>query len=546
MQIISTSRLIRFASMLLIAVTMAQSVTARRLTPVEAQSRIARTEIPTLVSGPVHQLMLSTAAKSDDTPLYYVFDHPDGAGYVIASADDRLPAVIGYSINGSFADAQQVPAFRHWLDEAQLSMRAALNVQKASGQPAMHRPVTPILATTWGQGDNKLGVRDHFNLYTPVVRGRRSLTGCTATAMAQIMKHYEWPRRGQGSHSYDLNGYGTVSADFDVEYRWDLMQDHYGFTVAGADTINHEFTEEANEAVSLLMYHCGVGCDMIYGPDASSAWELHAGRAMVEHFGYDRGIHGERRDCYDDVAWDEMIYSELAEGRPVIYVAYTENNYGHTFVADGYKNGFYHINWGWNGLGDGYYLIYSNFALHPKKQDGSGEYLFDGFTLKHSIVAGIQPAIEGSPLHPTVCLQGGCTVGDASAMRVQQGRNYEVHTFRASGYVTNYSCTDLTLCYGVRLTDEATGREYDFADMDARQSLLNIYDMDRPDFRFIPEDVPDGTYSVRLIYRLSEDGEWHEVQTLPAYECPTLTFSDGIDSEDIPLLAQSSPVQRLP
>lgn len=521
-------RLATLAAMCILTVTGAM---AREITPTEALCRLSADAHGVGLSHKPQQLRLVRTMAQAEQPVLYAFNRTDGHGYVITSADDNNPAVLGYAEEGCFEDAMTVPGFKHWIEEAQQAMTYSRSAKKASTQPQLHPLIKPMLTTTWGQGDTKLNVAPHYNIYTPQVNGQQCLVGCTATAMAQVMKYYEYPAIGRGSHSYEFDRIGTVSADFDVRYRWDLMQDHYGFTVIDGDTINCDFTDEANQAVSTLMYHCGVGCDMQYGVTASSAWELDGAYALTEYFGYDRGIHGEHREFYNDREWDNMIYAELVAGRPFIYVAYTEKGFGHTFVADGYLNGLYHINWGWNGLANGYYTILTSEALHAKTLQIGGKFVYDAFVSRHSVVLGIQPPADGTALHPTLCLEGSYNVSHDYMTSTVMGKNDVEHYLTSKALLHNYSCRPLTVTFGVRLVDPESGRHYEFEDNWGTSYMLRIYDVANADFKFIPHNVPDGTYKVYIIYRVEGEKGWFEAQTLPQTSVPVITFSDGIEPE---------------
>lgn len=187
---------------------------------------------------------------------------------------------------------------------------------------AQRADIAPLLKTQWGQWNP-------YNLQCPVLSGRRCPTGCVATAMAQVMRRYEWP------------------AD---RFAWSKMKDTY--------SANASSTSESSQAVAQLMAECGKAVNMVYGRESSAAWEGDAAVALHEQFGYAGSIHEVYRSMYGRTAWENIIYHELEKGRPVIYGG-MPRGYAHQFVCDGYdaKKGDFHFNMGWNFMPDGYYSV---------------------------------------------------------------------------------------------------------------------------------------------------------------------------------------------
>lgn len=220
----------------------------------------------------------------------------------------------------------------------------------------------------------------------------RALTGCVATAMAQVMKYWNYPVHGTGTHTYnsvsffDLGyTFGEQTANFGATtYDWDNMPDH--LTVTSPDV--------QKAAVATLMYHCGVACDMYYGSAAyggsgtkiRNAPYLREGNALngiIKYLGYSSSATGMERNKYDDNAWTALVRGELDASRPIIYAGF-EQTAGHCFVCDGYDDeNRYHFNWGWSGDGDGFFTLNS---LTPN----IGSYTYD-FTIGQEILVGIQP-----------------------------------------------------------------------------------------------------------------------------------------------------------
>ena len=198
--------------------------------------------------------------------------------------------------------------------------------------------IAPMVTTSWGQSSP-------YNNMCPTIRAQHCQTGCVATAMAQIMNYHRWPLTtesipGYASYSYSLN----VPALDPVSFAWDKMLDSYTSSA----------TNEEREAVARLMLYCGVSVEMDYGLSTSAAWEGDAARALVNYFGYAHSVREVFRNMYGPTAWKNLIYRELAAGRPVFYGG-MPSGFLHQFVCDGYKDGLFHMNMAWSFSANDYY-----------------------------------------------------------------------------------------------------------------------------------------------------------------------------------------------
>ena len=215
--------------------------------------------------------------------------------------------------------------------------------------------VAPILNTKWGQG-NPFNALLHYSI------GGNSyefVTGCVATAMAQVMKHYNYPSKGTGSVSYVVWNYmANMNHSFeDSYYDWNNMLDVYNYQEWGS-------LRPTTIAVATLMRDCGMAVKMNYGTQSigSGANSENIVPALKEHFLYDDATQYYRRSDYEKNDWMEMIYNELSENRPIIYTGVDNSDpdkpSGHAFILHGYNSsGDIYVNWGWEGYCDGYYDI---------------------------------------------------------------------------------------------------------------------------------------------------------------------------------------------
>ena len=297
---------------------------------------------------------------------FYVFNVGE-TGFVIISADDRFRPVVGYSDEGAFPEENRSPEMMFYLDkiiEARSSSHAVLpDDAKEEWQSLLHqgKPLSRnggkeadyICETKWNQNSP-------YNYYAPEASsgpGGRCYAGCVATAMSQVMKHWDAPLQGRGTHSY-FSSYGHLSADFgNTTYNWEHMPDHISTSTS---------TTEEIEAVALLMYHCAIAVDMAFSPNGSAAYSEDVAQAMRKYFDY--SIHAKLyyRDYYELYEWQMLLKEQFDLGWPVYYGGYSSSG-GHAFVCDGYDdNDLFHFNWGWGGSSDGWFVIdeidYANWS----------------------------------------------------------------------------------------------------------------------------------------------------------------------------------------
>ena len=295
--------------------------------------------------------------NSSDT-LLYIFESLDNEGFIVMSADFRAEPVLCYSptgfLNGSngllppaFKDLMQ--AYTHYVEDvksAPLNRNTKKNpLWTESGNSFTTSAMVikvPLLTTTWDQNQ-------YYNDLCPVggymygYNGRVP-TGCVATAMAQIMKYWNYPNYGVGSNSYWSALYGTLSADFTEGYNWGNMP--------------VPRPTNGNTDIPKLIYHCGISVNMNYGTDASSASMLKASDALKNYFKYVQPVNLYKSSMSDEI-WINILKGELDADRPVFYRGTrTSSEEGHAFVCDGYdSDNKFHFNFGWGGSADGYYYF---------------------------------------------------------------------------------------------------------------------------------------------------------------------------------------------
>ena len=328
----------------------------------------------------------SSGAAASAPQEYYVFNRGEDEGYVIVSGDDQTEPVLGYCDQGAFDYEQLPPAMQELLDG--YSRQIAL-LQKDRGVVVTdvvptHPKVTELMKSKWNQGyPYNLACPEYFSL-------GRSVTGCVATAIAQILYYHREKSVSETTAAmpaYDTwtshPTYGRLHVEGIPEgspIDWENMKDEYGSA-----------TEKQRKAVADLMHYCGVAVNMDYTNSSSGAQSYAAYEAFGKYFGYGSSVrYVSYSSVTSDTEWDRIVYGEIAAGRPV-YVSGSNSSGGHAFVADGYDGNLkYHINWGWGGTSDGYYLLTN---LTPGQQGIGGS--SDGYNGYREIIIGIEPENYG-------------------------------------------------------------------------------------------------------------------------------------------------------
>lgn len=476
--------------------------------------------------------VLSYTATTNGIADFYVFNREaESEGFVIvnAAADTGTP-ILGYADNVRF-DYDSIPDnLRWWLSLYQSNGIAKVPVHA----PRERHDIPPLISTQWGQ-------TEPFNLAIPQQSGyKRFATGCVATAMAQVMKFWEYPTRGKGSNAFERTYNGgeftlSFSANFGATtYDWAHM----------LDTYDANSSATANNAVAKLMYHAGVSVNMKYGNSSTSDCR-DAAIALTENFGYDASTRIAQREFYTDEAWSDVIYRELAEGRPMLYAGSTATDAGHAFVCHGYEaeNDLYAINWGWNGSYDGYFALVGPDALKPYGTGTGGGSDDDSYTNSQRIVYHILPDEGGEPV-----MQVGTygnfimalnTKGSATPVdHIDVDRttaNPEVNVYyNFSPY--NYGSNTIVGGYGAIMRNVVSGVTYHTspafnATLKARQ-YVSHGSYDSFGTRLIPYN---GTYEILPAFTIDGGITWTPVDIPADQTVPTITITGGDAPEPVAL-----------
>ena len=432
-----------------------------------------------------------------DSPQYYIFNAEDGEGFVIVSGESDMLEVLAYSYDCALNLDDMHPALKGLLScysqavdnirngigsaEEYFGNEPALNTKKRSAGAS--KAVSPLCKCSWGQDKP-------YNRLCPQVDGKTCPTGCVATAMAQIMYYYQWPKVGMGKELYasGISGVGVIGSDFSQHYYdWEAMR---------ATTNENLGDEKSASAVSQLCYDCGIATRMKYGVDGSSTNDDLAMSALYTYFGYKASkIDLLFRSCYaTQDEWNDVVKSFLDNGSPVLYGGYSNGDGGHEFLIDGYNaNGLFHVNWGWDGMSNGYYSIVS---LAPSHSNAA-------FSVGQTMVCGFEPDYSGEDITPRqwrMYMKNPPTVNEES---VKLNESFDV----CLNNVFNASLTARTWTFAIGLYDKDDNQVAVITSTKNRNYTIKVlasYGNTKFDLSAkIPVSIPNGDYTLRAVFRQS-------------------------------------------
>lgn len=358
------------------------------------RARVVARDFLTKIGAERLGFMTDGLVNASDASVFhniYVFQGASGQGFVLVAADDRSYPILGYSITDPFSLQGMPEHIMEWLMnyENQIDMMLTIEPDTVGDFSVMEFPdeggedlilpssVRPLIATKWDQGAYYNAMCPNYSIYS------KCATGCVATATAQVMKYWNWPQHGIGNHSYN-SPYGMLSADFEnTTYDWQNMP----ISLNGSSMIPHI------DAVATLIYHVGVALETNYGYSSTAytnpngAGLPSAQSVLIDHFGYSSVLGTILRSNYSDEAWCNVLRAELDQLRPIIYSGHGSGG-GHSFIVDGYdENGLFHVNWGWSGRCDGYYMM---GVLNPGL-GGIGAGTIGAYNSNNKAIIGIMP-----------------------------------------------------------------------------------------------------------------------------------------------------------
>ncbi len=422
---------------------------------------------------------------------YYAFNKGGDGGFVLVASDNSFSKpILGYADKGTF-DIENMPEnMRWWIDGYDRMLEAAQETSIKGSDAVQARVhvkranIDPMVTAQWDQSSP-------YNAMSPTYNGIRCPTGCLTTALAQLVYYNRYPAQGEGSYSYEWTvnrvSQGFLSTDF--------SQHTYDYNVM-CNTYDDSSSIESCQAVAQLMYDLGVLAETAYKPAISSAPMFTTLKRIIKHLKYDKSAIIRSREFYTDKEWIDMVYENLAEGYPLCYTGSNEWA-GHAFVCDGYKDGYFHINWGWSGNSNGYFLL---DALSPGNQGIGGS--SGGYNDMQEAIFNFKPL---QPYSKYEVLMYNYSNFD---IEQKQQTNTDIATF--TGSFNNLGFADQTIVLGLKVVDDNGDitwlTELNSSKINSLAAVKSIV----VDLSNFPN--ADGNYRVYPAYQ-DENGEWKELRT---------------------------------
>lgn len=383
------------------------------------------------------QANILTLAETGNTPTaipsYYIFTRA-GGGFVVAPADDARPAILAYVDEGSYDAEKMPPAFHAWLEEILKYGAADSSIASSKMQKTGADDDFLLGDIVWTQEYPMNANCPTYNYYG---YNYSTYAGCVAIALGQIMRFHQHPQQGTGNIAYSTDTYSLpVATNLDDHtYDWSKILPNYVYT---------QSTSAEREEVARFVYDVAAACHMDFSPAASNSQDFRAAQALKRNFHYDASLQLVDHGNYSTAQWAQLLRDEIDARRPVyISGANVQGSNsevaGHAFVIDGYNaEGYFHVNWGWNGSSNGYYLLTD---LTPKDKQGAGGSAA-GYAFMQNAIVGIQPDKGGAETPASLCL----IYDQIWTERDAQGD--AVHF-----YIANPSATDFSGMMALRITD---------------------------------------------------------------------------------------------
>ena len=348
-------------------------------------------------------LALAYTEVVNNEPVYYAFNVNEKEGFVIISADDIAKPCIGYSFEGPFVADNLAPSFKYWMsgfcnqiaEAVSRKATASIEVTQEWAKLLTENPVIvksksiqPLILTNWNQGSP-------YNDLCPVDAagpGGHVYVGCVATAMIQVMKYYNYPDVGVGTHTH-YSDYGNLTVNYASQnYVWENMPNN-----------------SSNNEIAKLGYHGSVALNMGYSPSGSGAQANDIPTVLASHFKYSNNGDYIEKNNYTNLEWENLIKDQIDNKWPIVYCGFENGGGGHAWNCDGYTGSDFHMNWGWGGSANGFFTLDNLIA---------GGYNFSEW---HSAAINLYPAAN----YPEGCTSTKIINGEAGSFNDGSGnQNY--------------------------------------------------------------------------------------------------------------------------
>ena len=293
-----------------------------------------------------------------DTLAYVIELEPDG--FIVTSAETQIEPVIFYTTTGRFPTEESPENILLDVLRADLKLRlmalplTAQAVKQANetkwGQWQSAPADAPVETAQWPAWDGWVWTTwdqdSPYNTSCPVdpKTSLRCLTGCVATAMAQIVNYWEYP------YSVTFTSTESYTSVYDPGDGFGTRTISISAPGASISYISYPLTSSARAA---LIYACGVSVQMQYTSDGSAASTVDVASALTDKMGYDSARYVDNTGS----SFYTTLQNNMKNARPAQLAIHGDSG-GHSIVCDGYRDtGSYHLNLGWSGSSDGWYSL---------------------------------------------------------------------------------------------------------------------------------------------------------------------------------------------
>ena len=438
--------------------------------------------------------MAYTSSDKEEGANYYIYNIGQHEGFVVVSGHDNTDVILGYTDQGDFDYDQMPENMKVWLATFDKQLSIISNHPKEALKVNREHPtdvILPMITTNWAQ-------TAPYNSKCPDVDGTHCKTGCTATALAQVLRYHEYPSgKTTKIPSYTTSTLRIYMPELPATtFNWSKMPDN----------LTEDTPQDEIDEVAKLMLYCGQATDMNYTPNGSGAYTYKIPDRLPQYFGYPKTMHYLYRDSYDELEWDSLLVNELTNRRPVIYTAYTNLGQGHTFICDGYDgNGMYHINWGWNGIGNGYFRI---SVAHAKDEGLNEEISNYHLSMKQTALVGLKTSGVDEYVAPKEFYRAysrPSLKNGRSYSRTSSASNFTDITFKQS--FVNTSSTTRKLSHGVALYSSDGEIISVLSSSTANLSAGGIKSYEAADLSF-GNGIAEGHYYIKAVYKRSSSANW--------------------------------------
>ena len=478
----------------------------------EASSFLLNKQISNRSLKPV--ALSNSMLKAGNQAAFYIFNVGNNQGFVIVSGDDRINPILGYSDEGYFDEAKAPENMKNLLNEYAQQISLLDEVSHIKGTIAAAKNVVdtrnsiaPLITTKWDQA------RPYWNM-CPQVQNEDgeyepSYTGCVATAMSQIMKYYNYPAQTtQVIPSYQY-GYGTGNmGEYITQYTEDLPVTTFDWAHM-LDSYNGSEDQVYTDAVATLMLYVGHAAHMTYALTASGTTDPYIPKAFNNYFDYNAQLV--YRSDYDQQAWEDMVYQELVAGRPMVYNGRAGSGGGHSFVCDGYEMGdYYHINWGWGGLGNGYFQL---AIMNPHAAGIGASTSAEGYNIDQTAIIGITPGYtgQGDDVNHVLTVYNMYYSGNRELERGSNG--FSLYKRRQVVVTAEDHIDDGTkYARGIALYDSNNNFVEMIASMTYYSSAISVTDKwpdsNSSEYYYFGKNISNGKYKIVPVCQVQGSNEW--------------------------------------